>query len=208
METHRQARPLSAAPVFSSASADINAATPRGCNTDWRPFTPFLAADSICSYHKRFGSAAYNCLDGCTWRPQGHPKNAEGGRKTTRPQPRSTTRGTNTNRRPFTRYLAADGICSYHKQFGNTAYHCLNECRWKPRRPPPTPLGTIAYSIKFWVKANVKRLHCNRWPLQYIHHTFFLTPTRVINCKKSIHVSLCPKFKDEITHEFVTSASM
>ncbi|ROT65705.1 hypothetical protein C7M84_016309 [Penaeus vannamei] len=104
MEAHRQTRPQSAAPVFPSASTDINAATPRGFNTDWRPFTPFLAADGIrsyhkrfgttargtntnwrpfaqylaadgiCSYHKQFGNAAYHCLNGCRCKPRRHPK--------------------------------------------------------------------------------------------------------------------------------------
>ncbi|ROT72059.1 Retrovirus-related Pol polyprotein from transposon opus [Penaeus vannamei] len=75
MDAHLQARPQSTAP----ASTDINAATPRGSNTIRRPFTPFLAADGISSYHKRFGSAAYNCLSGCRWKPRGPSKNAEGG---------------------------------------------------------------------------------------------------------------------------------
>ncbi|ROT67045.1 hypothetical protein C7M84_014891 [Penaeus vannamei] len=74
MEAHRQARPQSTAPVFPSASTDINAATARGSNTNRRPFIRFLPADGICSYHKRFGNAAYHCLNGCRWKPRRQPK--------------------------------------------------------------------------------------------------------------------------------------
>ncbi|ROT61295.1 Retrovirus-related Pol polyprotein from transposon opus [Penaeus vannamei] len=81
VEAHRQARPQSAAPIFPSAGTDnnaatipINAATARGTNTNRRPFARYLAADGICSYHKRFGNAAYHCLNGCRWKPRRRPQ--------------------------------------------------------------------------------------------------------------------------------------